>query len=188
MVVLGHELVGHRLVGRLPTAPLVAMWLKCTSRIVKYGFAIEYRDLAPPRTGTFDGLKITVDPDIDFEMQCFILLHLFGHSVQWTSPELAPKLDDLQHTHDKELFLRTLRAYEFEAAQFGLQLLHESGIAELDQWYADFVETDWNYVRRYYTEGAIPPWHECIAGGRPLIEAHPIPRLELKAVQVRFAF
>jgi hypothetical protein len=188
MVVLGHELVGHRLVGQLPATPLVAMWLKCTSRIVKYGFAIEYRDLEAPRTGTFDGLKITIDPDIDFEMQCFILLHLFGHSVQWTSPELAPKLGDLQHTHDKELFLRVLRAYEFEAAQFGLQLMHESGVVELDQWYADFVETDWHYVRRYYTEGAIPPWHECIAASRPLIEARPIPRIEHKAVQVRFAF
>src|SRR5262245_27020939 len=94
----GHDLVGHRLVVRMPQAPLVSMWLRCTSRIVKYGFAIEYRDLEPPRTGIFNGLSIAVDPDIDFEMQCFILLHLFGHSVQWTAPELAPKLVDLQHT------------------------------------------------------------------------------------------
>ena len=90
VVIAGHELVGQRLVGQLPPAHLVDLWLKCTSRIVKYGFAIEYRDLEPPRTGIFDGLSITIDPDIDFEMQCFILLHLFGHSVQWTAPELHP--------------------------------------------------------------------------------------------------
>src|ERR1700679_83848 len=118
----GHELVGHRLVGSLPPANMVDLWLRITSRIVKYGFTIEYRDLEPPRTGIFDGLKITIDPDIDFEMQCFILLHLFGHSVQWVSPDLHPKLDDLQHTADRERFMRVLHEYEFEAARFGRQL------------------------------------------------------------------
>lgn len=184
----GHELVGHRLVGNLPQTHLVALWLKITSRIVKYGFVLEYRDLEPPRTGIFDGLRIAIDPDIDFEMQCFILLHLFGHSVQWVSPEVFPQLEDLQHTADKTYFLKVLRAYEFEAAQFGLQLMHESGITDLDQWYADFVETDWQYVKRYYENGQIPAWHECIAANCQRIEPKPIPRLVQKEVQVRFAF
>src|SRR5262245_16736005 len=72
--IAGHELVGHRLVGAMPSQPLVNIWIRVTSKIVKYGFAIEYRDLEPPRTGIFDGLRLTVDPDVDFEMQCFILL------------------------------------------------------------------------------------------------------------------
>src|SRR6266478_9218459 len=96
----GHEVVGHRLVNRLPPEHMVGLWLQATSRIVKYGFAIEYRDLEPPRTGIFDGLRIVVDPDVGFEMQCFLLLHLFGHSVQWVAPSLEPKLHDLQHTTD----------------------------------------------------------------------------------------
>ena len=62
----------------------------------KYGFAIEYRDLEPPRTGIFDGLRIVIDPDVGFEMQCFLLLHLFGHSVQWVAPSIEHKLGDLQ--------------------------------------------------------------------------------------------
>jgi hypothetical protein len=66
--------------------------------------------------------------------------------------------------------------------------MREAGVAELDQWYADFVETDWRYVRDYYVNGAIPPWHQCIASGRPLIEPKPIPRLAHKQVKVRFAF
>src|SRR5262245_57895641 len=81
----GHELVGQR---RTPPGSLVNLWFKATSAIVKYGFVIEYRDLEPPRTGIFDGLRISIDPDVDFEMQCFILLHLFGHSIQWTAPSL----------------------------------------------------------------------------------------------------
>ena len=67
--------------------------------------------------GIFDGLRITVDPDVGFEMQCFLLLHLFRHSVQ---------------------------------------LMHERGVTRLDQWYSDFVETDWRYVERFYQTARIP--------------------------------
>ena len=73
-----HELVGARVVGELPSADMVDLWVRVSSGIVKHGFVIEYRDLEPPRTGIFDGLRITIDPDVGFEMQCFLLLHLFG--------------------------------------------------------------------------------------------------------------
>jgi hypothetical protein len=184
----GHELIGQRLVGRMPSEDLVRVWLGITSRIVKYGFAVEYRDLEPPRTGVFNGLAITLDPDVDFEMQCFILLHLFGHSVQWTAPSLAHQLEELQHTQDMDRFLQVLMDYEFEAARFGLQLLHEAGVRDMDPWYSDFVATDAHYVERYYREGAIPPWSECIQAGQPLIQPAPVPPIEQRQVEVRFAF
>ncbi|GAB5441627.1 MAG: hypothetical protein Fues2KO_19760 [Fuerstiella sp.] len=184
----GHEIIGARLVGEMPSADLVRMWLKITSRIVKYGFQIRYEDLQPPRTGTFDGLTITIDPDVDFEMQCFILLHLFGHSVQWVCDEPAVDLNDLQHTDDRERFLQVLRIYEFEAAEFGMKLLHEVGITDLDQWYSDFVETDWRYVRHYYEQGEIPAWESCRAANCELLRPKPIPELKLRQVAVRFAF
>src|SRR4030095_16159779 len=94
----GHELVGSRLVGHLPSTDMVDLWSKVPSGIVKHGFVIEYRDLEPPRTGIFDGLRIVIDPDVAFEMQCFLLLHLFGHSVQWVAPSLEHKLADLRNT------------------------------------------------------------------------------------------
>ena len=93
-----HELVGARVVGELPSADMVDLWVRISSGIVKYGFVIEHRDLEPPRTGIFDGLRITIDPDVGFEMQCFLLLHLFGHSVQWVAPSLAHTVGDLQNT------------------------------------------------------------------------------------------
>src|SRR5689334_15704765 len=114
--VAGHELVGHRLVGKVPAPELVRLWIAVTSQIVKRGFVVEYRDLEPPRTGIFDGLRIVVDPDVDFEMQCFILLHLFGHSVQWVAPSIEHKLDDLQNTAEKTRFMQVLHDYEYEAA------------------------------------------------------------------------
>jgi hypothetical protein len=193
MNISGGELSGVRkpsepLVGHLATQHLDELWTRATSRIVKYGFAIEYRHLEPPRTGTFDGLQILIDPDVGSEMQCFILLHLFGHSVQWVAPSLEHKLHALQHTLEKEHFLHVLRDYEFEAAQFGLQLLHDVGVTHLDPWYSDFVATDWRYVERYYREDKIPPWGECVATDQPIVQPAAIPPLKLRQVQVRFAF
>ncbi len=193
MIISGSELVGNRnsseqLVGHLGTDHLVGLWSRATSAIVKYGFAIEYRDLEPPRTGTFDGRQIVIDPDVGFEMQCFILLHLFGHSVQWVAPSLEHKLDALQHTPEKERFLQVLRDYEFEAARFGLQLLHDVGVTHLDPWFSDFVATDWRYVERFYREGKIPQWEECVTTSQPLVHPAAIPPLKHRQVQVRFAF
>ena len=167
---------------------MVDLWPKVTSGIVKYGFVIEYRDLDPPRTGIFDGLRIVIDPDVGFEMQCFLLLHLFGHSIQWVAPSLEHKLDALQNTQDKMRFMQVLHGYELEAAGFGMRLMHEVGVTELDRWYSDFVETDWRYVERYYQTDSIPPWNECVVTGCPLIQPTPIPELHLRQVQVRFAF
>jgi hypothetical protein len=184
----GHELVGARVVGELPSADMVDLWVRVSSGIVKYGFVFEYRDLEPPRTGIFDGLRITIDPDVGFEMQCFLLLHLFGHSVQWIAPSLAHTLVELRGTDDRSRFLEALRDYEFQAARFGMQLMRERGVTRLDQWYSDFVETDWRYVERFYETGQIPPWPDCIVSGCPLIEPAPIPPLAHREVEVCFAF
>ena len=178
----------ERVVGQMPADPLVEVWTKAVSAIVKYGFIVEYRDLEPPRTGIFDGHRIVIDPDVGFEMQCFVLLHLFGHSVQWVAPSLEHKLNSLQSTPEKMAFMRVLKDYEFEAARFGLQLLHESGVRHLDDWYSDFVATDWRYVERFYQEDCIPPWTECLARGADLISPAPIPPLRHRQVEVRFAF
>ena len=173
----GHELVGARVVGELPSVDMVDLWGASRPASSSTASSIEYRDLEPPRTGIFDGLRISIDPDVGFEMQCFLLLHLFGHSVQWVAPSLEHRLAELQHTDDRARFLQVLHDYEFQAARFGMQLMHERGVTGLDQWYSDFVGTDWRYVERYYQTDSIPPWTECIVHGCPLIEPSPIPPL-----------
>ena len=37
----GHELVGERRLGAMPSAELVDLWIRITSAIVKQGFPIE---------------------------------------------------------------------------------------------------------------------------------------------------
>jgi hypothetical protein len=195
MEIAGHLILGARRaeprriqVGQMPADRQVDVWTKASSGIVKYGFSIELRDLEPPRTGIFDGRRLVIDPDVGFEMQCFILLHLFGHSVQWVAPSLEHKLAALQTTTDKEAFLKVLKQYEYEAAQYGLKLMHEVGLRDLDAWYADFVETDWKYVERFYREDRIPPWDECLLVAQAPIIPLPIPPLVHRDVQVRYAF
>jgi hypothetical protein len=176
------------LVGRLPVAQVVQLWQKVVSGITKYGFAIDFRALEPPKTGIFDGLRITVDPAGDLETRCFILVHLFGHSVQWVAPSLESSLDALRNTEDRGHFMEVLHDYEFAAAGYGLQLLHEAGLTGLDQWFSDFVETDWRYVESYYRTGQIPSLRNCLAGGCRLIKPTLIPALRHRQVEVRFAF
>lgn len=183
-----YELHGSRQVGQWPADELVDLWRRVCSGVVKHDFVIEYRDLEPPKTGIFDGLRIVIDPDVAFEMQCFLLLHLFGHSVQWVAPSLEHKLTDLQHTEDRDHFMQVLHAYELEAAGFAMQLMHEVGVTTLDQWFSDFVETDWRYVERYYQTDKLPDWKSCIVSGCPLVTPVPIPQLCHRQVQVRFAF
>jgi hypothetical protein len=121
-------------------------------------------------------------------MQCFVLLHLFGHSVQWVAPSLVHKLDALQNTDDKERFIQVLREYEYEAAGYALELMHELGVRDLDAWFSDFVATDWRYVERYYREDRIPPWNECLVSDARPIKPMSIPELKHRQVEVRFAF
>jgi hypothetical protein len=164
------------------------LWETLAAAVRRYGFGIEHKPLEPPRLGIFNGLTITIDPKVGREMQCFLLLHLFGHSVQWVAPSLEGSLDALRHSDDMPRFLRALDEYERGAAAYGMQLLHEAGVRHLDQWYADFVETDWRYVERYYRTGVIPAWSDCVVSGMPLVAPLPIPPLKHREVEVRFAF
>jgi hypothetical protein len=58
----------------------------------------------------------------------------------------------------------------------------------LDQWFSDFVETDWRYVERYYQTEKLPEWKDCIVRDAAMISPTPIPVLKHHQVEVRFAF
>jgi hypothetical protein len=163
------------------------VWTGITARVISYGFALEYGALERPRLGIFDGLKITIDPAVDFEMQCFLVLHLFGHSVQWVAPSYRPEIEGVGES-DLEAYLEALHLYEQNAARYGLQLLHEAGSTDVDTWFFDFVATDWKYVETFYRTGVIPLWESCVVRQAHAVEPLPIPPLEPRLVETRFAF
>ena len=174
-------------VGELDAGTLVRLWTAITARVVSYGFGLEYGTLERPKLGIFDGRKMTIDPAVGFEMQCFLVLHLFGHSVQWVAPSYRPEILGVSND-DLEVYLAALERYERNAARFGLQLLHEAGITDLDSWFFDFAETDWKYVEAFYRKGSIPPWESCVVHGAEPVEPLPIPPLKPRLVEERFAF
>jgi hypothetical protein len=168
---------------------LIRLWTKTTKVVVGYGLGIIYGNLERPKLGIFDGLRIVIDPAVDFEMQCFLVLHLFGHSVQWVAPAYRPEiLDAPEPESDLEAYLTALESYEGNAARFGLQLLHEAGITDLDQWFFDFAASDWKYVEAFYRTGSIPTWESCRVHGASVIEPLSIPPLKPRLVDARYAF
>ncbi len=66
--------VANSLVGRLPAAEVARIWRKVIEGVTGYGFAIDFRALEAPKTGTFDGLRIRVDPAVELETRCFVLV------------------------------------------------------------------------------------------------------------------
>ena len=49
----------------------------------RYQMPVVISDVLDPNTGDFDGVTIKLDYDLDLDLAFYILLHLFGHSVQW---------------------------------------------------------------------------------------------------------
>src|SRR5437588_10629136 len=97
----------------LGTEELVTLWTAITQRVVDYGFKLEYARLERPKLGIFDGLRLVIDPAVDFEMQCFLVLHLFGHSVQWVAPSYRPEILAVpEPEQDLEVYLNALESYE----------------------------------------------------------------------------
>ena len=69
-----------------------------------------------------------------------------------------------------------------------MQLMRERGVTSLDQWFSDFVETDWRYVERFYQTDTLPKWEDCIVRDAAMVAPTPIPPLKHRQVEVRFAF
>ena len=140
----------------------------------RYGIPVVVSDVPTPFTGDLDGAEIRVDYDLDPEDALFIIVHLFGHTVQWNvSPEaraIAKHPGPWNAAH-----LAALRAYEREACQYSLTLFHDAGVHELDQWLADFSACDYRYLEHVFTTGEKPPFRSFWRPDQPLLEALPVP-------------
>jgi hypothetical protein len=126
----------------------------------RWEIPVHIQDVPNPFTGDLDGEQIMVDYDLDIEEAVFILIHLFGHTVQWNVSEerrevafLAPGAGTW--TDDQ---LRRVGDYEAEACRYSLQLLHDVGVHDLDQWISDFAACDSAYLMHFYKTGEKRPF------------------------------
>ena len=141
----------------------------------KYGIPVRIRDVPNPFTGDLDGAEIHVDYDEEIEAALFIIAHLFGHTVQWNTDEKAREIGYQITPNPPEELLTRLRAYEAEACQYSLQLFHEAGVRDMDQWLSDYAACDCGYLEHFYRTGEKRPFKSFWRDGAPLVKPKPIP-------------
>jgi hypothetical protein len=146
-------------------------------RMIEDRWAIPVRitDVPNPFTGDLDGEVIHVDHDIEIEDAVFILVHLFGHTVQWNVSERAREVGMARRERWTEEELAELGEYERQACRYSLQLLHEAGVRDLDQWVSNFAACDAAYLMHFYRTGEKRPFRAFWRDDAPRLEPLAIP-------------
>jgi hypothetical protein len=141
----------------------------------RYGIPVVISDVTDPFTGDLDGAQIQVDYDQSVEDALFIIAHLFGHTVQWNTDPAARTIGTARVEKPSEEMLAELRAYELTACRYSLELFHDAGVRDLDQWMADFAACDSGYLMHFYRTGEKLPFRGFWRQGTPAIPPLPIP-------------
>ena len=140
----------------------------------RWGIPVRVRDVAHPFTGDLDGAEILVDYDLEPEDALFILVHLFGHTVQWNTDADARAIGTHTGPWDEDA-LRRVRTYEQDACRYSMQLFHDAGVFDLDQWLSDFATCDYRYLDHFYRTGEKRPFRSFWSDGTPCLTPLPIP-------------
>jgi len=140
-----------------------------------YGVPVVTRDIPDPLIGDLDGSEIHIDFAVTPEQRLFLLAHLFGHTVQWNVDPTAFEIGRVRQPPVDEALLPGLLAYEREAAAYGLELLHEAGICEADQWLSDYSACDLAYLTHFYRTGEKRDPSTFWRSNVPLVETRAIP-------------
>jgi type 1 glutamine amidotransferase len=141
----------------------------------RWGIPVMISDVPHPFTGDLDGERILLDYENNIEEAVFILVHLFGHTVQWNLSERSREIAFMRPGQWSEAQLQELADYEREACCYSLQLLHDAGVHDLDQWVSDFAACDGAYLMHFYRTGEKPPFKSFWRDGAPLVTPLAIP-------------
>jgi len=139
-----------------------------------YSLKINVGPVIGSYTGQFDGKEIWVDLEKDPEEAVFILVHLFGHTVQWNLDENLRRLG-LSDVGVKEEDLPRIYQYERQASQLGLALLEETGEFRLARWLSDCFGADWKFLVHFYRTGQKVRFEPEEGAAEPLLSPLPIP-------------
>ena len=144
----------------------------------RYEIPIVISDVPNPFTGDLDGAEIKVDYAEDIESALFIIVHLFGHTVQWNTSAESREIGHKLYPSPSPEMVRKLHAYEHEACQLSLQLFHEAGVRDLDGWLSDYAACDFAYLLDFYATGTHKPFKSFWKDDAPRLEPKPIPRFQ----------
>ncbi len=151
----------------------------------RYGVGVITRDIPDPLTGDLDGLEIHIDYSVTPEQRLFLLAHLFGHTVQWNVDPETFELGQQYKPPVAEALFPAILAYEQEAARYGLFLLHEAGVAALDDWFAKYSACDQAYLMDFYRTGEKHDFQKFWPGTVAPMDPKPIPAFTPKRRRFR---
>ncbi|HZF08923.1 MAG TPA: hypothetical protein VFE33_09060 [Thermoanaerobaculia bacterium] len=141
----------------------------------RYGIPVLIIDVPDPFTGDLDGAEIHLDYASPDDLQLFTLAHLFGHTVQWSQSSrfwtVGAKPPKTYSAED----LVEVDEYERDASRYGITLLHEVGVHDLDGWLSDFSACDRAYLEHFYRTGEKRPPMELWRDGTAVLTPLPIP-------------
>ena len=152
-----------------------------------YGLKVNVGPVTGSYTGQFDGQEIWADLDRDPQEAVFILVHLFGHTVQWNLDEKLRELG-LANSGVQVDDLPRIYEYERQASQLGLALLEEIGEFRLARWLSDCFGADWKFLAHFYRTGEKVRFETKEGAAEPLLTALPIPRFKPQRWPPRGAF
>ena len=161
---------------------------RARARVESYGVRVYVGDVLDPNTGTFDGSEIGIDYANDLEMSLFVLVHLFGHTVQWNTVPAYRTIDTRVRPGAAPELVDEARTYERNASRYGLKVLHEANIHDRDQWISDCWGSDWKYLSHFYATGKLLDWRSCRSTGHERLEPLPIPGFTPRRFYTRYAF
>lgn len=139
-----------------------------------------------PFLGDLDGAEIRLGRGQDAEAALFTLGHLFGHTVQWNLSERARTIGAREAGSYSQAELLEIEDYELEASRYGLRLLHEIGVHDLDQWLSDFAACDLAYLEHFYSTGERRLPAEFWKDGQPLLVPLAIPSFAPRRFKFRW--
>ena len=119
----------------------------------RYGIEVAVEDVLDPNTGDFDGARILIDYMNDAETSLFVLIHLFGHTVQWNTSEEFRKLGQESSMVKTPEELEKIYAYECDATRYSLTIMHEAGVRDMDAWVSEWFHADWTFLKHLYMTG-----------------------------------
>jgi hypothetical protein len=155
--------------------PFADYGVRVQERIEAYGIRVRTMDVPDPFTGDLNGLEIQVDYTLTPEQRLFLLLHLFGHTVQWNVNPDSLELGRPRNLPVDPSLLPEIIQYEREAAGFALAILREIGISGLDQWLSDYTACDMAYLEHYYRTGEKREFLTFWQDNAPLLQPKPVP-------------
>jgi hypothetical protein len=154
----------------------------------KYGVEVTISDVVDPNTGDFDGERILIDYDQDVEVALFVLIHLFGHTVQWNVSEHFRALGLNPPTSATPEQMAAITEYEQGATCLGIALLREAGVTNMDGWASDWWRADFDYLVHFYRTGEKLDVRTLLKRGGEALSPQPIPRFTPRRFASRWSF